>query len=169
MTNNKLPSFTTWSNEIAPLIALAQSTFSVHRIFAPGKYPSWTFVTTDFRLSLKLPETFGEALITYSGTKLPSGWPLWGVSMDIIITNGKPVLDANAKHVSEISSEEWTNYAYLIANNWGYIFSEIPANRNGTYSEDAPSLSEGFVSKFLAPMTGVDAVPTPTKKAPRRH
>ena len=64
----KTPTWKEWIAENRSTADAGTLAFPVQRILKPMRYPSWTFLTEPFRLSLLMPENFGQ-IISYHSEK----------------------------------------------------------------------------------------------------
>lgn len=167
MAKQRTPSFKEWeeANYMEP--DWESSAHQVIRIFPPDKYPTWTFCTEAFRLTLRLPEGFEQGLRSYTELKSENGWPLKAVMVMIRVYRGKAELHADAKDVGALTKEELPYYSFIEDAMGSYVLAEIPEARNGKYSRTVPTATTQFLSTFLTSTTGVDAVPKTARRGKR--
>lgn len=83
--NTKLP---TWKQYYAlhpELRDVEEHHFQVRRILYPARYPSWGFVTDEFRLSVEMPAEFRAALTLHSNRRT-------AVIFTVAVRKGRPIV-----------------------------------------------------------------------------
>lgn len=177
MEYTKLPSFTAWWDDVCDDYGSNSHQFPVTRILMPAKYPNWTFVTNDFRYSIRLPEAFGNSMMSYSThveRLLQSGEDIEEqielVAICVWVQRGKPQLHALREPLRKLTQVQ------LDTGYWAY-----PVNRGAFYdletvrsTSDSFTPSSVFTDQFSAAFNLTEqsvavspVTPTKTRKASR--